>query len=145
MRSRCVSRAGVCLLLAMLFSSVLAVAVDGRDFAGYYNVGDAADQGNQVQLTLRVRVFNYSGQDLRQALVVLHQPASTGIYAVSKPIKLLPALKDGKVSEQVTVPKHVYEQWQKGNAPELSIVYVDGHGTRWEKSIQVAPRPVSYF
>jgi hypothetical protein len=135
----------VCALLAVLFSTVLALAVDGRDFAGYYNVADASDQGSLVQLTLRVRVFNYSGQDLRQAVVVLHHPAGTGIYGVCKPIKLLPALKDGKISEQVTVPKHVYEQWQKGNAPEVSIVYVDAQGTRWEKNIQVAPRPVSYF
>ena len=145
MRSRCVSRAGVCILLAMLLSTVLGFAKDGRDFAGYYNVADATEQGDQVQLTLRVRIFNYSGQDLRQALVVLHQPAHPGVYGVSKPIKLLPTLKDAKVSQQVLVPRHLYEQWQKGQAPDMSIVYVDAHGTRWEKSIQVAPRPVSYF
>jgi len=145
MQSRCVSRAGVCALLAMLLSSFLSFAKDGRDFAGYYNVADATEQGDQVQVTLRVRVFNYSGQDIRQALVVLHQPAGLGIYGVIKPIKMLPALKDGKVSEQVTIPRHVYEQWQKGDSPEISLVYHDAQGTRWEKSIQVAPRPVSYF
>jgi len=145
MQSRRISCAGVCVLLAMLLSTVLGFAKDGRDFAGYYNVADATEQGDQVQLTLRVRIFNYSSQDLRQALVVLHQPANPGVLGVSKPIKSLPALKDAKVNQQVLVPRHVYEQWQKGQAPEVSIVYVDEHGTRWEKSIQVAPRPVSYF
>jgi|SRR5579862_914141 hypothetical protein len=145
MRSRCVSRAGVCVLLAMLLSTVLGFAKDGRDFAGYYNVADAVEQGNQVQLTLRVRVFNYSGQDLKGAVVVLHQAAAPGVFGVSKPIKLLPSQKDARVNEQVLIPRHVYEQWQKGLAPEVSIVYLDAHGTRWEKSIQVAPRPVNYF
>lgn len=145
MQSRRISRAGVCVLLAMLLSTVLGFATDGRDFAGYYNIADATEQGDQVQLTLRVRIFNHSSQDLRQALVVLHQPANPGVLGVSKPIKLLPTLKDAKVNQQVLVPRHVYEQWQKGQAPEVSIVYVDEHGTRWEKSIQLAPRPVSYF
>src|SRR4051812_27473350 len=145
MRSRCVSRAGVCVLLAMMLMAVFFVAKDGRGFAGYYNLGEATEQGEQVQGTLRVRGFNYSGADVKQAMVVLHHPAGLNVYSVSKPIRLLPALKDAKVAQQVTVPRHVYELWQKGGTPDVSIVYQDAQGTRIEKSVQVAPRPTAYF
>ena len=39
-------------------------AKDGRDFAGFYDISDVTDLGEEVKLTLTVRVFNYSGTDV---------------------------------------------------------------------------------
>src|SRR5690348_6346968 len=46
-----------------------ARAADGRDFAGHYDLTNVVDDGVQVKVTLGLQLYNYSGTDLKGAVV----------------------------------------------------------------------------
>ncbi len=56
-----------------------AGAKDGRDFSGYYSLTNVTEKGGQVEFTLALQLFNYSGADLKQAVVTVRRsPPGTG-------------------------------------------------------------------
>ena len=63
--------------LIMLFTAA-AGAKDGRDFAGYYSLTNVAEKGGAVELTLALQLFNYSGADLKQAVVTVRSSPGPG-------------------------------------------------------------------
>ena len=68
------SRAGMFALFALtMLITGPAGAKDGRDFAGYYSLTNAAEKGGAVELTLALQLFNYSGADLKQAVVTVRE------------------------------------------------------------------------
>ena len=145
MRSTTFARAAACLSVIVLLANVTSFARDGRDFAGYYSVGNVTQQGELVQLTLNLQVFNYSAVDVKQAVIKLHESgAGLAVHGAFQPIKLFANNRDVKLRQQFTVPRHEYERWQNGVQPSLFIVYQDAAGRRWERTIEVAPRPAPF-
>ncbi len=106
-----------------------ALAENGRDFAGFYEVANVVDWGEDVSLTLRLRVFNYSGADVTDAVVLLNDPlffdqvyADLGVIDVAYRDQVL-------VSNEVTLPFDEYDRWREGHIPQISVEYltIDGN------------------
>ena len=145
MRSTICARALGCLFVTVLLANVVSFAANGRDFAGFYSVGNVTQQGELVQFTLNLQVFNYSAADVKQAVIKLHESgAGLTVHGTFQPIKLLANNRDVKLRQQFTVPLHEYERWQHGVQPSLFIVYQDAAGHRWERTIEVSSRPAPF-
>ncbi|HZP63507.1 MAG TPA: hypothetical protein VFB28_08850 [Terriglobales bacterium] len=142
MRSTVFVRIAAGMLAIVLLTSLTSFAKDGRDFAGYFSVGDVSTDGDMVHLTLNLQVFNYSAVDVRQAVIKLHESGpGVAVDGAFRPIKLLANNHEIKLRQQLTVPRHEYERWQNGIKPSLFMVYQDAGGHHWERSIELSRRP----
>jgi len=145
MRSTVSMRIMAGLFAIFLLTSLSAFAKDGRDFAGYFSVGDVSPDGDQVRLTLNLQVFNYSAADVRQAVIKVHGSGpGLAVHGEFRPIKLLANNREIKLRQQLTVPRHEYERWENGVKPSLFMVYQDAAGHHWERSIELSRRPPPY-
>ena len=119
-----------------------ARARDGRDFAGFYSVDPLGEQGTEVRVTLSLHIYNYSGADVTQAAIMLHESGpGLVVYGGFSAIKLLHDRQDVKVRRQFTIPKREYQLWQTGIKPNLFITYQDSLGKKWERTIELSRRP----
>ena len=129
------------LVAALSLFPISGLSKDGRDFAGFYNVSNVVEQGDQMVLTLQVHLFNYSDADLKQAVVTLRASHPGPALAQFHPVKLWRNRTELKLAQQVIVPRHEFELWQKGTQPALFVVYHDSNGQRWERFAQISNRP----
>jgi hypothetical protein len=144
MRLTSFSRAGILALsaLSILFTAP-AGAKDGRDFAGHYSLTDVTEEGDQVELTLTLQLFNYSGADLKQGVVtVLPAPPAPGVLAKFAPIKLWRSGNDVVVSQQLTIASEEYKQWSTRIQPAVFIAYNDEEGHACLRSAQLRRLPM---
>lgn len=124
-------------LLAVFVIPLVAVQGDGRDFAGFYGVADVQDLGEDVSLTLKLRVFNYSGVDLSDAtlrlrgnlLVEESYGALTGVWITSG--------DSVRLQGTFVLPRHEYEQWEKGATPHLRIEFSDATRRAREQALEL--------
>lgn len=126
------------LLAILLLTALCAFAKDGRDFAGRYSIHDVTEQGDNVQLTLHLKVVNNSAADVKNAVITLRQNTGIDLAGQTKPIKLLPDHGVAKVIQQFTISKREYQNWSKGATPTMFIVY-QAKGSQWSRYIQLAP------
>ena len=68
--SFCLNSLFVVGLMALLRMPSTA-ASGGRDFAGFYELSNVVEDVDFVSFTFTTRVFNYSGQDVADAIVLL--------------------------------------------------------------------------
>jgi hypothetical protein len=126
----------------MLVAGV-ALAKDGRDFAGVYRVSDAVDQGDQMLVTLHVQLFNNSESDVKQAVLTLrHNFPTPGTVGLFRPVKLWRNHGEVRVTQQFVVPKREFESWSHGAQPALMVVYHDAEGQRFDRYVQVHSSPL---
>jgi len=119
-------------------------AVDGRDFAGFYDVTNPTDLGNgSEQVTLAVQVFNYSGADVSNTTITLQDSVNLGTdfgsYTGTNSI-----VQDDSVvlSGNFNISQEEFTRWQNGGAPSLRIDYQDASGNPVRRSIELGAGPV---
>jgi hypothetical protein len=137
----CRRAAGLC--LALLFLVILtASAKNGRDFGGSYSVSNVVEQGDQAVVTMRVQLFNYSGTDLKKAVVTL-RPFHAGPVPSSefKAVNVWPKRGEVRLTQQVVISRRELATWRNGAQPPLFVVYRDASGHRWERYVQLSNRP----
>ncbi len=140
MRSMRFSRVCTAALLAtLLLTTVSALAKDGRDFAGFFNVSNPKIQGDQVRLTLNLQVDNWSDADVRNAVIALRQHNGTDLVGTTKPVALLRLHDHVRLSQRFTVSRREYESWYHGSQPTAFIMYRE-RGKSWERYIQLIPK-----
>jgi hypothetical protein len=140
MRSTRFSRVCIAALLAtLLLTTVGALANDGRDFSGFYNLRHTRIHGDQVQLTLNLQVQNFSHADVRNAVIALRQNTGLDLVGITKPITLLRSHGQVTLSQRFTVSRREYEIWHQGAQPTAFIIY-RAKGKSWERYIQLAPK-----
>lgn len=139
--SRALKISAFFLVAALSLFPVSGLAKDGRDFAGSYSVSNVVEQGDEMVLTFQVHLFNYSDADLKQAVVTLRASHPAPALAQFQPVKLWRNRTEVKLAQQVVIPRHEFELWQKGTQPALFVVYNDSNGQRWERYAQVSSRP----
>ncbi|MFZ0815306.1 MAG: hypothetical protein WAM78_07290 [Candidatus Sulfotelmatobacter sp.] len=130
-------------LAILLLSTVTLTAKDGRDFAGSYSFTGVQEQGGMVQLTLHLRMFNYSGADIKGPVVTLREGISgVGLLGTFPAVKTWYKNREVEFSQQFTVPKSDYQDWLRPPAqPNVVIIYQDANGQTWQKGVQMSPRP----
>ena len=120
--SRQSSRA-LCLVLAFLLTS--AFAAPAGDFSGTFTLGTPVASGQDVQLTISFTVANNTPYDVSNATVALHEPRAARVTYGQLTGLSLPAGRSAQVSGSFTVPRGLYESWQKGGAPAMSVSFTD--------------------
>lgn len=130
------------LFTAAVLTSVTAVAKDGRDFAGHYSLTNVTDKGGQVELTLALRLFNYSGADLKQAVVTVRSPRlGPGVLGSFPPIKLWRSGSDIVVTQQLSIAREEYQLWSTRTQPGVFVGYSDEEGHEYRRWAQLSRRP----
>jgi hypothetical protein len=135
--------ASTTLFTAMALTALTAVAKDGRDFAGHYSLTSVNEKGSQVELTLALQLFNYSGADLKQAVVTVRSsPPAPGVLGSFAPIKLWRSGSDVVVRQQLTIPRDEFERWSTRTQPAVFIGYRDEDGHTYRRWAQLSRRPI---
>jgi hypothetical protein len=130
---------------ALLLATVAALATsNGREFSGYFDVSGVQEQGELVQVTLHLKLFNHGDADVNSVIVTLvdSSPAMTlrGNFA---PVKVWKSQKFIEMSQEFSVTKREYSEWMTAPAqPNLIILFQDGKGKSWQKGAQISRRPL---
>jgi len=130
------------LLTALLFVTVAASSSNGREFSGYFDVSGVQEQGDLVQVTLHLQLFNFGDTDVKGAIVTLFDsmpgPTLQGSFA---PVKLWKQKQPVTLSQQFTVTKLEFSKWMMGpGQPNLVILVQDAKGRTLQRGAQVSRR-----
>ena len=148
MRSLRPSRAWVvCALLAVLsLATVAATTKSGREFSGYFDVSGVQEQGDVVQVTLHLKLFNHSDADAKSVIVALmdSSPAMT-LRGNFQPVKVWKSQHFIEMSQEFSVSKREFREWMAPPAqPNLIILFQDSKGKSWQKGAQISRRPLVF-
>jgi hypothetical protein len=148
MRSLRPSRAWVvCALLAVLsLATVAASTKSGREFSGYFDVSGVQEQGDVVQVTLHLKLFNHSDADAKSVIVALmdSSPAMT-LRGNFQPVKVWKSQHFIEMSQEFSVSKREFREWMAPPAqPNLIILFQDSKGKSWQKGAQISRRPLVF-
>ncbi len=131
------------LLCLLLLGAGLLSAEDGRDFAGFYMLGEITDLGDQVRVPLTVRVTNYSGADVVAATITLEDSLLPGqSYGTFLPPVDIRYQESARVSGSFVIPRREYEQWQSGPTPQLRIEFKNAAGQTVQRMIELTFMPL---
>ena len=134
----------VCSLLATLLLAMTAMANRGSDFSGYFDVSGVHEQGDLVQVTLHLKLFNHGDTDAKSVIVTLmdSSPAMT-LRGNFQPVKVWKSQHFLELSQQFSVSKREFAQWMAPPAqPHLVILYRDTQGKSWQVGAQISQRPL---
>lgn len=126
-------RVSAVILLALVLS---AFAAPASDFSGTYTLGAAAAAGKDVQITIMLTVANNTSSSIGNATVSLHEPQAGRIVYGQLAGLSLAAGSSTQVSGSFRVPQALYESWQKGSSPAMSVTYSDAQGNPVQTFIQ---------
>jgi len=147
MRSLRLSRAWLfcALLTSLLLVTVGASAKNGRYFTGYYNLSGVQEQGDLIQVTLHLRLFNHSNSDLSSVVVTLLDSApALNFRGNYEPVKVWKKQQFIEMSQEFTVPKLEFQQWTQAPAqPNLVILFQDSTGKTWQEGAQLSRREIA--
>lgn len=134
-----------CVLASLLLATVAAVAGNGREFSGYFDVSGKQEQGDLVQVTLHLKLFNHGDSDARSVIVTLVDPSPTMMLRGNfQPLKVWKSQKFVEMSQQFVVTKHEFAEWMAApGQPNLVILYQDSAGKTWQKGAQLSRRPLA--
>jgi hypothetical protein len=123
--------------------AICALANNGRAFMAYYTINNVSEAGNNVHLTLQLKIFNYSGADIHQGAVALYNSelmaAPLGGFNA---VKLFRAHHDVDLAQQFTIPKDEFRRWQSGANPALFFLYKNAKGQVLKSHIDLVRRPL---
>jgi hypothetical protein len=135
----------ICLLLAALsLATVAATTKSGREFSGYFDVSGVQEQGDLVQVTLHLKLFNHSDADAKSVIVTLvdSSPAMT-LRGNFQPVKTWKSQQFIELSQEFSVSKREFNEWMAPPAqPNLVILFQDSTGKSWQKGAQISRRPL---
>ena len=135
----------VCLLLAALsLATFAATTKSGREFSGYFDVSGVQEQGDLVQVTLHLKLFNHSDADAKSVIVTLvdSSPAMT-LRGNFQPVKVWKSQQFIDLSQEFSVSKREFNEWMSPPAqPNLVILFQDKTGKSWQKGAQISRRPL---
>ena len=126
-------RISAVILLALALS---AFAAPASDFSGTYTLGAAAAAGKDVQVTIMLTVANNTSSSIGNATISLHEPQAGRIVYGQLTGLSLASGGSTHVSGSFRVPQGLYESWQKGSSPAMSITYNDAQGNPVQSFIQ---------
>jgi len=131
-------------MFASMFASVaFAAGADrGREFSGYYDLSGVKEQGDMVQLTLHLKLFNHTAADAKSVIVTLTDamPAMT-FRGNFQTVKVWKSQQFIELSQEFTVPKSEFEAWTHAPIqPELTILFQDSTGKSLQKGAQLSRR-----
>lgn len=125
----------------LMLSGFPGFAKDGRDFAGFFSLAEATEQGEQVHVTLSLQIFNYSGGDLKDVEVTVQAAhPELGVLGSFDPIPLWRNGHDVILSQQFTISREEFKIWSTHGQPNLFILHPDDNGETRRGTAQLTRR-----
>jgi hypothetical protein len=148
MRSLRPSRAWILctVLIALCLATVAATTKSGREFSGYFDVSGVQEQGDLVQVTLHLKLFNHSDTDANSVIVALMDSSPSMMMRGNfQPVKVWKSQKFIEMSQEFSVSKREFQEWMAPPAqPNLIILFQNSKGKSWQKGAQISRRPLVY-
>lgn len=113
-------------VIAFLAMAAHATAADGG-FTASYSLSAPAASGQDVQITISLAITNNNSFDISNASIALHDPRAARVTYGSLNGLALPAGASTQVSGSFKVPRQLYESWQKGSSPAMSVSFTDAN------------------
>ena len=130
------ARISLRLLSVVFLALALSAFAPITDFSGAYTLGAAVASGKDVQLTIMLTVANNTSSSISNATISLHEPkAGRVIYGQLAGLSLASG-SSTQVSGSFRIPQGLYQSWQKGSSPAMSVTYNDAHGNPVQAFIQ---------
>ncbi len=129
--------------IALLTTNVLAS--NGREFSGYFDISHIHEQGELVQVTLHLKLFNHSDVDARSVIVALLDsgPAVT-VRGNFQPVNVWKSGHFIEMSQEFSVSKREFDEWMQSPVqPNLLVFFQDAKGKTLQRGVQVSRRPWS--
>ena len=108
--------------------AMMACAAPAGDFTARYSLGAPTAAGESVQITISLAVTNNTSSDITNAAIALHDPRAARVTYGSLNGLSLPAGAAIQVSGSFKVPRGLYESWQRGSSPAMSVSFNDANG-----------------
>lgn len=115
-------------LVVVSFLAMVAYAAPAGNFTGRYSLGAPVAAGEDVQVTISLDLTNNNSFDIHNAAIALHDPRAARLTYGSLNGLLLAAGATTPVSGSFKVPRALFESWQKGNSPAMSVSFSDADG-----------------
>jgi len=133
-------------LIALSLATVAATTKSGRDFSGYFDISGVQEQGDLVQVTLHLKLFNHGNADANSVIVALMDSSpSMMLRGNFQPIKVWKSQEFIEMSQEFSVSKREFQEWMAPPAqPNLIILFQDSKGKSWQKGAQISRRPLVY-
>jgi hypothetical protein len=115
------------------------------EFSGYYDVSGVREQGELVQVTLHLRLFNHDDADARNVIVTLMESGpAQNLWGNFQPVKVWKHQQFIEMSQKFSVPRRDYAEWSSAaGRPNVVILYQDGKGKSWQNSPLISRRPMA--
>ncbi len=115
-------------LLAACSAGIASAAALAEGFSGSFSLGVPAASGTDVQVTISLAVTNNNSFDVSNASIALHDPRAARVTYGSLNGLVLPAGSATRVNGSFKVPRQLYESWQNGSSPAMSVSFTDAQG-----------------
>lgn|ERR1700688_3134605 len=132
------------LLAILMLGTVMVTANNGRDFSGYFDVSDMQTQGDLVQVTLHLQLFNHGNEDVKSVVVTLVDSSPSMILRGSfAPVKVWKHQQRINLNQEFFVSQREYGEWMAApGQPNLVIIFQDAKGNTWQRGAQISRRPL---
>ncbi len=127
---------GVILSTILISGGGWTLAVDGRDFAGFYELTNVVEDPHLVTFTFTERTFNYSGEDVAEATIILENSLFLDEYAAFLDV-WIPDQGAIRLQGDLIIPREEYDFWQQGASPSLVVEFQDGDGNWRRQGIEL--------
>jgi len=121
-----------------------AVGSNGREFSGYFDLSHVQQQGDLVQVTLHLKLFNHAEADARRVIVALIDSSPTlTVRGNFQPVKVWKSGHFIEMSQQFSVTQREFNEWMTSPLqPNLLVFFQDSTGRTQQRGIQVSRRPL---
>jgi len=146
MQSKRLSRVWLPAVVLTAFAVLTANAVgsNGREFSGYFDLSHVQQQGDLVQVTLHLKLFNHAEADARSVIVALVDSSPTmTVRGNFQPVKVWKSGHFIEMSQQFSVTQREFNEWMTTPIqPNLLVFFQDATGRTLQRGIQVSRRPL---
>ncbi|MGC2695385.1 MAG: hypothetical protein WA738_06295 [Candidatus Angelobacter sp.] len=122
-----ISARSIFLFILVASLAFVANAAPASDFTGSYSLGAPAAAGEDIQITISLTVTNGTSSGISNAAIALHDPRAARVTYGNLNGLTLPAGVATQVSGSFKVPRRLYESWQKGSSPAISVSFTDAN------------------
>jgi hypothetical protein len=131
-------------LIAFVVLTANVFGSNGREFSGYFDVSHIQEQGDLVQVTLHLKLFNHSDADARSVIVALIDSSPTmAVRGNFQPVKIWKSGRFIEISQQFSVTQREFNEWMSTPIqPNLLVFFQDPTGRTLQRGVQVSRRPL---
>jgi hypothetical protein len=124
-------------LFVVLISLLLnAGANTAGEFSGSYTLGAPSAAGRDIQISITFNIENNTSSGVDRGVLSLHEPQAARVTFGEITGISIAAGGSSRVTGSFRVPRALYESWQKGSSPAVSIHFNDAEGNSVRAFIQ---------